>query len=130
MSINIKYMKEELIIQFFTLRQQIKLLHWQTKSYARHKAYDDIYHSLGDLVDKFVEMYMGKYGRVEFNGGEGSITLKNTDTLELNNFLNSNIDWLKSLNDKLKSDKDSDLLNLRDEMMGDINKLKYLLTLK
>ena len=44
--------------------QQIKLLHWQTKSYARHKAYDDIYHSLGDLVDKFVEMYMGKYGRV------------------------------------------------------------------
>jgi hypothetical protein len=73
---------------------------------------------------------MGKYGRVEFSGGEGSITLKNTDTLELNNFLNSNIDWLKSLNEKLKSDKDSDLLNLRDEMMGEINKLKYLLTLK
>ena len=117
-------MKEELIIQFFTLQHQIKVLHWQTKSYARHKAYDDVYSSLGDLIDEFVEVYMGKYGRVEFNGGEGSITLKNTDTLQLNNFLNSNI------SEKLKSDKDSDLLNLRDEMMGEINKLKYLLTLK
>jgi len=98
------------------------------KVYAKYNCNRFIH--LGDLVDNFVEMYMGKYGRVEFSGGEGSITLKNTDTLELNNFLNSNIDWLKSLNEKLKSDKDSDLLNLRDEMMGEINKLKYLLTLK
>jgi hypothetical protein len=123
-------MKEELIIQFFTLQQQFKILHWQTKSHSRHIAYDQIYSSLGELIDDFVEIYMGKYGRVEFNGGEGTITLKNTDTLQLNDFLNSNIDWLKSLNEKLKSDKDSDLLNLRDEMMGEINKLKYLLTLK
>jgi DNA-binding ferritin-like protein len=123
-------MKEELIIQFFTLQHQIKVLHWQTKSYARHKAYDDVYSSLGELIDNFVEIYMGKYGRVEFSGGEGSITLKNTDSLQLNNFLKDNIDWLKSLNEKLKSDNDSDLLNLRDEMMGEINKLRYLLTLK
>ena len=123
-------MKEELIIQFFTLQHQIKVLHWQTKSYARHKAYDDVYSSLGELIDNFVEIYMGKYGRVEFSGGEGSITLKNTDSLQLNNFLKDNIDWLKSLNEKLKSDNDSDLLNLRDEMMDEINKLRYLLTLK
>jgi DNA-binding ferritin-like protein len=123
-------MKEELIIQFFTLQHQIKVLHWQTKSYARHKAYDDVYSSLGELIDNFVEIYMGKYGRVEFSGGEGSITLKNTDSLQLNNFLKDSIDWLKSLNEKLKSDNDSDLLNLRDEMMGEINKLRYLLTLK
>jgi DNA-binding ferritin-like protein len=129
-TLNIKNMKEELIIQFFTLQHQIKVLHWQTKSYARHKAYDDVYSSLGELIDNFVEIYMGKYGRVEFSGGEGSITLKNTDSLQLNNFLKDNIDWLKSLNEKLKSDNDSDLLNLRDEMMGEINKLRYLLTLK
>jgi len=123
-------MKEELIIQFFTLQQQFKVLHWQTKSYARHKAYDDIYSNLGELIDDFVEIYMGKYGRVEFSSGEGSITLKNTSTLQLNNFLKENIEWLKSLNSKLKPENDSDLLNLRDEMMGEINKLRYLLTLK
>ena len=123
-------MKEELIIQFFTLQQQFKVLHWQTKSYARHKAYDDIYSSLGELIDDFVEIYMGKYGRVEFTNGEGTINLKNTNTLQLNDFLKGNIEWLKSLNEKLKSDNDSDLLNLRDEMMAEINKLRYLLTLK
>lgn len=123
-------MKEELIIQFFTLQQQFKVLHWQTKSHSRHIAYDQIYSSLGELIDDFVEIYMGKYGRVEFSGGEGSIILKNTDSLQLNNFLKDNIEWLKSLNEKLKSDNDSDLLNLRDEMMGEINKLRYLLTLK
>lgn len=123
-------MKEELIIQFFTLQQQFKVLHWQTKSYARHKAYDDIYSSLGELIDDFVEIYMGKYGRVEFTNGEGTINLKNTNTLQLNDFLKGNIEWLKSLNEKLKYDNDSDLLNLRDEMMAEINKLRYLLTLK
>jgi hypothetical protein len=123
-------MKEELIIKFMTLQQQFKVLHWQTKSYSRHKAYDEIYSNLGDFIDDFVEIYMGKYGRVEFLSGEGNINLKNTNTLDLNNFLKENIEWLKSLNDKLKSDGDSDLLNLRDEMMGEINKLRYLLTLK
>ena len=73
---------------------------------------------------------MGKYGRVEFSSGEGTINLKNTNTLQLNDFLKENIEWLKSLNEKLKSDNDSDLLNLRDEMMAEINKLRYLLTLK
>ncbi len=123
-------MKEELIIQFFTLQQQFKILHWQTKSHSRHIAYDQIYSELGKLIDDFVEIYMGKYGRVEFSSGEGSITLKNTSTLQLNDFLKENIEWLKSLNGKLKPDNDSDLLNLRDEMMGEINKLRYLLTLK
>ncbi len=123
-------MKEELIIQFFTLQQQFKILHWQTKSHSRHIAYDNIYSSLGELIDDFVEIYMGKYGRVEFSSGEGTINLKNTNTLQLNDFLKENIEWLKSLNEKLKSDNDSDLLNLRDEMMAEINKLRYLLTLK
>ena len=123
-------MKEELIIQFFTLQQQFKILHWQTKSHSRHIAYDNIYSSLGELIDDFVEIYMGKYGRVEFSSGEGTINLKNTNTLQLNDFLKENIEWLKSLNEKLKSDNDSDLLNLRDEMMSEINKLRYLLTLK
>ena len=47
-------MKEELIIQFFTLRQQIKLLHWQTKSYARHKASGHLYDDIDKLIDQFI----------------------------------------------------------------------------
>ncbi len=122
-------MKEELVIKFLTLQQQFRILHWQTKSYAKHNAYGSIYDSLDEFIDEFIEIYMGKYGRVSFNG-DGNITLKNTDSLDLNLFIKENIVWLKSLNDKLNPENDSDLLNIRDEIMGSLNKLRYLLTLK
>lgn len=123
-------MKEELIIKFITLQEQFRILHWQTKSYARHNAYGGIYGELNGLIDDFIEIYMGKYGRVEFASGQGNIILQNSDVLGLNNFLNEHLDFLISLTNSLDSQKDSDLLNIRDEMMSQINKLKYLLTLE
>ena len=123
-------MKEELIVKFITLQQQFRVLHWQTKSYARHNAYGSIYDSLGDLIDRFVEVYMGKYGRVELINSEASVVLKNTKDLSLNQFLAENLDWLMSLSQNLDPQKDSDLLNIRDEFMAEINKLRYLLSLK
>jgi len=122
-------MKEELVIKFLTLQQQFRILHWQTKSYAKHNAYGSIYDSLDGFIDEFIEIYMGKYGRVSFNG-DGNIMLKNSDSLDLNLFIKENISWLKSLSGKLNVENDSDLLNIRDEIMGSLNKLRYLLTLK
>ena len=112
------------------MQQQFRILHWQTKSYAKHNAYGSIYESLDGFIDEFIEIYMGKYGRVSFNSGEGNINLKNTDSLDLNSFIKENISWLKGLSQKLNSENDSDLLNIRDEVMGSLNKLRYLLTLK
>ena len=123
-------MKEQLMINFITLQEQFRVLHWQTKSYARHNAYGGIYDALNGLIDGFIEVYMGKYGRVEFASGEGTIVLKNTNDLGLNEFLNQNLEFLMSLSSSLDPQKDTDLLNIRDEMMSEINKLKYLLTLK
>ena len=123
-------MKEELMINFITLQEQFRVLHWQTKSHARHIAYGGIYDALNGLIDGFIEVYMGKYGRVEFASGEGTIVLKNTNDLGLNEFLNQNLEFLMSLTNSLDPQKDTDLLNIRDEMMSEINKLKYLLTLK
>ena len=43
-------------VQFLLEAQiQFKILHWQTKGYARHIAFGDIYDSLGELVDEYVE---------------------------------------------------------------------------
>ena len=122
-------MKNTLLIKFISLQEQFRILHWQTKSYARHNAFGGIYSDLDDLIDEFMEVYMGKYGRVEFEG-EGTIILKNTKDLELNSFIKENIEFLKSLSDELNPSNDSDLLNVRDEIMGKINKLRYLLSLK
>ena len=59
-------MKEELTLKLVQIQLQFKFLHWQTFGDAKHRAYGGIYDSLGDLIDKFVECMMGKYGRPEF----------------------------------------------------------------
>lgn len=38
------------------------ILHLSTQSYAAHKALQNFYENIGDLVDDFVEAYQGKYG--------------------------------------------------------------------
>lgn len=39
---------------FLGLQSQIKIMHWQTKGYAKHKALDETLDELYDLVDQFV----------------------------------------------------------------------------
>jgi len=38
------------------------ILHFSTTSYSAHKALQDFYENIGDLVDDFVEAFQGKYG--------------------------------------------------------------------
>jgi hypothetical protein len=122
-------MKEELTLKLVQIQLQFKFLHWQTFGDAKHKAYGDIYDSLGDIIDKFVEAMMGKYGRVEFDP-EFSIMFQDIKSLSVQNFMDGITEFLVGMSDHLDSRYDSDLLNLRDEMLADINQLKYRLTLK
>ncbi len=119
-----------LMATFLGIQSQFKVFHWQTQSYAKHIAYGDIYDALNALSDQFMEIYMGKYGRVALEGESDAILLGNIGEVNIEEFLETIVEFLLSLNHKLDSNKDSDLLNLRDEMLASINKLKYLLTLK
>jgi hypothetical protein len=51
-------------------------------------------------------------------------------SLSVQNFMDGITEFLVGMTDQLDSRYDTDLLNLRDEMLADINQLKYLLTLK
>jgi hypothetical protein len=72
---------------------------------------------------------MGKYGRPEFEA-EFSLMFQDIKSLSVQNFMDGITEFLVSMTDQLDPRYDTDLLNLRDEMLGDINQLKYLLTLK
>lgn len=109
---------------------QIKILHWQTKGYARHQAFGETYSNLDALIDDFVEIYMGKYGRFSLSENEKTIKLDNLTELDLTAFLKTVKSELIGMSNDLSKDKDTDLLNLRDEMLGLFNKLSYLLTLE
>lgn len=110
------------LIQF---QQNIRLSHWQTDSYAQHQAFGKTYEALDGLIDGLIEAYMGVYGRLKSNISF-SIELKGLPSLEaaIKDFLT----FLGDLRDHVESH--SDLQNMVDEIIGTINSLKYLLTLK
>lgn len=122
-------MKEELILKLVQIQVQFKFMHWQTTGDAKHRAYGKAYDKLGGFIDDFVEAMMGKYGRPEFES-EFSLMFQDLSSLSLQNFLDGITDFLVSFTEELDQKYDTDLLNLRDEMLAAINKLKYLLTLK
>lgn len=112
----------QFLIQF---EQQLRVFHWQTKSYARHQAYGATYDALGDLIDSFVESYMGKYGRMPI----APIQVKNLESEnQIEGLLNSFIKGLDTFSSMFE--KDPDLLNLKDEILQQATKLKYLITLQ
>jgi len=119
-----------IVSTFLGIQAQFKVFHWQTGSYAKHKAFDSIYGEFDGLIDGFMETYMGKYGRVALEGEEDSIQLSNIGEVNMGTYLETLTEFLLSFNNKLNEQRDSDLLNIRDEMLGELNKLKYLLTLK
>ena len=118
------------VIFFLGLDAQFKILHWQTKGYARHKAFDEIISTLKDLTDEFVETSMGKTGRFVLDDSNKTISIVNLSELNIVEFLQQIKSKLIGLSTELSPEKDTDLLNIRDEMLGSINKLAYLLTLE
>lgn len=122
-------MKEEFILKLVQIQVQWRFLHWQTFGDAKHKTYGSIYEGLDDLIDEFAETMMGKYGRPEFEP-EFVIAFQDISALSIQTFVDGIVEFLVSFGDQLDSRYDTDLLNLRDEMLGLINKSKYLLTLK
>jgi len=114
---------------FFEMREQIKLYHWQTESFAQHKATDDLITSLDESIDTYVETYMGKYGRPKMTTRNNSFRLQNMNAKMAVKFIKDCISYLQGpLVKKLKPD-DTDLVNVRDEILGDLHKVLYLFTL-
>jgi hypothetical protein len=117
---------DQIVMQLIQMEQQMRIFHWQTKSFARHSAFGGTYDALGDLIDTFAEAWMGKNGRVRV---AGPIDLQDIGG-DVEGIVDGYIDTLIGFTDVLDPQKDTDLLNIRDEILAEFNKLKYLLTLK
>ena len=122
-------MSAEVVHLMMTLRDQVKLYHWQTLNYPRHIATNDLVTKLDANIDQFVEVYIGKYGRPKLSGKTASIRLRNHSDKEAIALLKEAIGWLSTeLSRKLKK-TDTDLLNIRDTIVADLNQTLYLFTL-
>ena len=126
--------ESDVVCKFLEMLNNIKLYHWKTYSYATHKATDDLYASLGTNIDKFVEVLLGKaQNRIKMR-------TKNIPIKDMNSpqEFKREIESYKSYLVNLSNNKalgaggmtNSDLLNIRDEILADLNQFLYLFTFK
>jgi DNA-binding ferritin-like protein len=120
--------KSHIVKLFLEMLNMVKLYHWKTHSYAQHKATDDLYSKLNEQIDNFVEILLGK-DESRIKTIEKKIEL--VDFKKVGDFKSRVYDYrefLIDLNMYFDSRRDSDLLNIRDEILGSINQFLYLLT--
>ena len=123
-------MSADILQVLLLLRNQVKVYHWQTFSFGRHKATDDLVTSLDANIDKFTEVYMGKYGRPHFTAKNATLKLYDAKDAKAHKVIEEGVKWLtRDLPHHLKKE-DSDLLNIRDEIVADLNQVRYLFTLE
>jgi DNA-binding ferritin-like protein len=122
-------MSKEILHAFLVLRNQVKLYHWQTRSYGRHKATDDLVASLDANIDKFTEAYMGRYGQPKMTSATGKIQIYDTTDKRAPELLVEAVHWMTKSLPKYLSKHDTDLLNIRDEILADLQQARFLFTL-
>ena len=120
-------MSEKIYIEYFlNLLSQIKLFHWSVMKYSQHIALDKLYSSLSDNIDKFIEIYIGKFNRQPISKFTISMSVS-SDTSNIINYLELEIEKIKKIRGSLN--KATELQSIIDEMLGNIDQCKYLLNL-
>lgn len=128
-----KYSHQNIVSMFLQMLNTVKLYHWKTTSYAEHKATDELYSKLNESIDTFVETMLGKTGsRVNLTGTKSIPLLDYTDLNHFKKELEIAKQFLINMGTDtiLKSNSNTDLLNIRDEILGHLNQFTYLLTFK
>lgn len=105
--------------------EQIHLLHWQTRSFAEHKALDGLYEFLQDFKDDVVEKLMGYTGkRIQ------SLTIDAIDSkADSDKVVDEIVKFAEELMKFADSNKYLDVSNMAQDLSGEAAKVKYLLTL-
>lgn len=125
-SITNKYSPANLVLMFLRMLNTVKLYHWKTSSFAQHKATDELYTNLNASIDSFVEIMLGKDGsRVNLTSVKSIPLHDYNDLSDFKQEVDMYKEYLKNLNKQ-----GTDLLNVRDEILGHLNQFTYLLTFK
>jgi DNA-binding ferritin-like protein len=120
--------KSAIVKIFLEMLTTIKLYHWKTRSFAQHKATDELYAKLNEHIDSFVEVLLGK-DESRIRMVEKCNPLRDYEnTANFKEKIYEYREFLVNLSKSFNAKTDTDLLNIRDEILGDINQFLYLMT--
>jgi len=125
--------QKEITVVFLEMLLMVKLYHWKTTSYATHKATDELYTKINANMDSFVEVLLGKSGVRTDLMSHKHIRLVDLSSAEaLKREIEGFKGYLVGLNDNkaMKKMSNTDLFNIRDTILGDLNQFLYLLSFK
>jgi len=117
----------KIVLFFFELQLNIKLYHWTTDSYSNHKTTNKLFEKLSDLIDSFVEKYMGAFSRPVMKIGS-NVPIQNMTKTKYIKLLKQAQDYLRGDLEKVIA-KNTELLNIRDEMLAELDQSLYFATL-
>jgi hypothetical protein len=125
--------ERQVVVRFLEILNLVKLYHWKTYSYATHKATDELYSKLNENIDHFIEVLLGKTEERTHITNHNSFKL--IDVTSHENFKKEIVKfkgYLVALNDNkaMQQMTNTDLYNIRDEILGDLNQFLYLFTFK
>jgi DNA-binding ferritin-like protein len=128
---SIQKFEQEIVTKFLSFLNTVKIYHWKTHSYATHKATYELYSKLNDNMDKFVEVLLGKMGnRVDMSKIK-ALPIRDFSSLEqMRKCVVEFKEYLVGLNVNriMKTMNNSDLYNIRDELLSDLDQFLYLTT--
>jgi Family of unknown function (DUF5856) len=119
----------ELVSFLLCMSDELRLYHWRTRSHARHKATCQALSELSGLVDSLVETFMGRYERPSYRRGFVELSVRELTDETAEEAARAYCRWLKSTFPHLVKEHDTDLLNLRDEVLASLHRLLYQFTL-
>jgi len=119
----------EIALHMMFFRDQLKIYHWQTKSYSRHIASDSLVDNISEKMDTFIEVIQGSRGK-RLSIPNNRQNLKNFTDANIIRLLKDFREWLIIGIIQYLNDTDTELLNIRDEILADVNKCLYLFTLE
>jgi len=130
-SSNITLFQREITKVFLQILIMVKLFHWKTTSYAIHKATDEFYEKLNKNMDSFIEILLGKtLSRIDLTREKSIPLIDLTNPAAFINKLEQFKSYLINLDDNkgMIIMSNTDLYNIRDTILGDVNQLLYLMT--
>ena len=104
--------------------EQLHLTHWQTTSYAEHKALGKLYEYVQDFKDGVIEKLMGYTGK-----RPAPYKIEPLTNCTGNECVSNLLSFASSLKSYAESNSYHDIANLADALSGEAAKTKYLLTL-
>lgn len=112
---------------FFEIECLLRLYHWNTTSFARHKASCDAIAAVTSSMDTIVETLLGKFGRTKI---VRSVDLEIEVPTDANivKSLDSFCKYLAAWN-SVSGLNSPDVLNFRDDLLGSLHRVQYLMTL-